>query len=750
MATSKPEFQGIVLSNSIDYCGLYKRIVNNTSNIATTQYYWLPTNKSGDITDYRANVMNGTFADAATATSSGNIPSGYSVYADNWPNEKYLSYMYNFPFDNSAGVQAFKDSVDAMVREGANNIVIPIFWTNIFATYDAQSSPPSNAFDPQDVFVNYAKGKGVKISLMPHLYMGASDIPNFWGVANNEKDIYGNYIAVGGYGNGHPSLAGVGADMMKDFYQKVVTHYNTLLGSQLNWISPVITEQSEYGFNYDITVSGVTGKTLYGYSNDSKAGFRAWLQSSDNPDKYANIAALNAAWGTSYISFSDVQPPTTPYAFNSSPPDMEYKLSEVFMSNQGKDFWKYLAYGQLTKFASDLRTITSTYAPSAKFVLSFGGVAPHDPLCGLRATYDVIKWGEVSDGLKTAFGVDNRNSIMSLSMDYTQNYPNKLMAELHHIDYGGGDNSNLPVDVVEPNMRASGEAAIKNGVKDMLFIGMAKHGLYFDMLKRLLAYLKPIMNQNNDNSRQTVAPSVSVTLGELLSSPGGRIGLNKWVEAGGTNQTRKEYNFDNTISPSTTDFPYTLSLFDCQTYYIRDNTTKNSYYGRVSLDVNGAPVYTTLQQSYNATRVPFLLSAFGITYPSGTKTRSTLEIIDNTGVVWVKCVQSFGVTSTEQNSKYNNNHPEFRYLPYITEDCRFWLPIPASGGYYDVKITVYDAACRFDVYHADNNAPDNIAYNESKATTSAGTTETIRIDRSKMLQLNINQRVIKINNNRWP
>lgn len=748
MATSKPEFQGFVLQNGSSYCGLYKRKVMNVSNTVSTQYYWLPTNKSGDITDYRVNILNGTFADASTANS--NYPLGYALYADNWPDEKYISYMYNFPMD-SAGLQAFKESVDAMVSLGANNLVIPVFWHDVFTTYAEQTANSSSSWTNQDIYVNYAKDKGVKVSLMPHLYLSANYIPSFWGTSHNEKDIYGNDCAVGGYGNGHASLAGSGANMMKDFFQKVVARYNTILGAQFNWVSPVITEQSEYGFNYDNTVSGLTGKVIYGYSNDSKEGFRTWLQSTDNPDKYANIAALKTAWGSvanGYSSFSDVQPPTTPYGFNSSPADMEYKLSEIFMTNQGKDFWKYLAYGQLAKFASDCKTITETYS-NAKFVVSFGGVAPNDPLCGIRATYDVIRWAEVSHGLKTGFGVDNRNNTMALSMDYCQNYTGKLLCELHHIDYGGGGDSPLSVEVVEANMRASGEAAIKNGIKDMLFIGMQKHGLYFDMMKRLLTYLKPVMNQNNDNSRQTVAPSVSVTLGELLSSPGGKAGLNKWLEAGGTNTVRKEYVFDNSVSPSTTDFPYTLSLFDCQTYYIRDAATKNSYYGRVTLNSSGVPEYTTLQQSYNTNRVPFLLSAFGITYVSGTKTRSTIEIIDNNGVVWVKCVQSTGVTSTEQGGKYNNNHPEFRYLPYITEDCRFWLPLPGAGGYYDVKITVYDAACRFDVYHADISAPGGIAYNEGKATTSAGSTETIRVSLSQMGQSNIDQRVIKINNNKW-
>jgi hypothetical protein len=739
MATSKPEFQGLVLTNgSGEYCALYKRKVINTSSSIAIQYYWLPTNKSGDITDFRVNILNGIFADAETANS--NYPSGYSLYADTWPSEKTLSYMYNFPFDGG-DLNVFRQAIDEWVELGVNNLLIPVFWHDVFITYAAQTDNASGSWTKQDEVITYAKFKGIKVSLMIHLYLSANFIPDFWGTANNEKDIFGDYIFMSGYGNGHPSLAGSGANMMKDFYQKVVARYSVILGNQLNWVTPVITEQSEYGLNYDNSAGGLDHKTLYGYSNDSINGFRTWLQTSAvNPDYYTNIAALNAAWGTSFGSFSVVTPPATGYGVGAN----EYQLSEVFASNQGKDFWKYLAYGQLTKFAADLRVITNTYAPQAKFILSFGSNAPNDPLSGLRGAYDVLKWSEVSDGLKTSFGADQRNSTMALTLDFMQNYTGKKMAELHHIDYYS--HGSLSVSSVKANMIASGEAAMRNGVKDLLFIGMTKHGIWFDMLKDIMRDLRPKMAQNYDSSRQTGGRSTSVSLGELLSSPGGKVGLDKWIGAGGSNENRISYTFYNSIEQGTNLLPYSLSLFDNQTYYLKQLDIKNAVYGRTETETGP---YNALQQSYNASRVPFLLSAFGITYTSGTKTRSTIEIIDNNGVVWVKSVQHAGVTSTEQGGKYANNHPEFRYMPNITEDCRFWLPVPATGGYYDVKISVYDAPCRFDVYHADTNAPDGIAYNPDKAITNAGSTETIRINRNQMMQSNINHRVIKINNNKW-
>lgn len=752
MATSKPQYQNYVYQSGLLFCALYKRRAIDINGVGIDQWYWMPSNRSGDIIDYRANGLNGFFSSETSALDeSTGIPAGYgTLVVDRWQSDKHLSYMYIYPFD-VAGLNAFKQSVEEWIEIGANNILIPVFWSDVFTSWSEQQTNADSSWEKQDLLINWIKTKGVKVSLMINLHLGARYIPDFWGTANTEKDCFGDYVSIGGYETGHPSLAGTGANMMKDFYMKVLDRYGGTtgqtysLGSQLNWITPVFTEQLEYGFNYENGNAGGLHKALYGYSDDSKAGFRSWLQSVDNPDKYNQIADLNAKWGTSFANFGAVTPPST----NHSKGANEYQLSEIFASNWGKDFWKYLAYGQLTKFANDLKTITTTstatYAPQTKFVLSFGGTTPNDPLCGLRASYDIITFGDVSDGLKTTqFYADTRNNTTAVSLDYMQNYPGKKIMELHHIDFY--ENGNLPVSVVKPMMIAAGESAMRNGAKDILFIGMALHGVWFEMLKEVMLDLKPKMALNYDNSRQTGGRSTSVTLGALLSSPGGRVGLENWLGVGGSNENRVNFVLDTTVELGTNAFPYSLSLYDNQTYYLKQLDIKNSVYGKP--ETESGP-YNALQQSYNETRVPFLLTAFGITYTAGTKTKSTIEIIDNLGVAWVKMVQAFGVTNTEQNGKYANNHPEFRYIPNIAEDCRFWLPIPSEGGYYDIKITVFDAPCRFDVYHADDKALDRIAYNSGKAYTSAGSTETIRINRSQMQQSNINQRVIKINNNKW-
>lgn len=776
MATTKPEFQGKVLkhASSNNYCGLYKRRIINTSGVATTQYYWLPTNQNGNIVDQRGNIMNGTFASAETANDSGNWPSGYGNFVD-WQNERFLSLMVSYPFSD---INAAKAAITEWCSEksGINNIVIPIFWNDIFDVYDAVISkgdiPARRQIDnfnsswaKQDEYIAFAKATGKSVSLLICLFLGRNTesiaYPEvqyatnkyFWGINNNEKDEYGNGIGITYYGDGHPSLAdkssGSGRSMMKDFFQKVVTRYAhpDKLGAQLNWVSPVITAQMEFGYNYENTIGGITAPALSGYHDKTIEGFRTWLASEVNPNRYENIMALRTKWGMYFENFSDVTPPTTGIPFGTA---QTQHFAALFKTNRGKDWWMYLSY-LLVDFANDLKVITNNYAPQAKFVLSFGGNAPSDELVIIRGTYDVIKWGDVSHGIKTAFGIDTRQGkdIVAMSLDYIQNYPNKKQTELHYIDYGNKDAYGKVIDppsVVEPRMIDSGKAAINNGVKDLMFITMKSHNEYYEMLKRVYDALMPYWV--NPAARDTGNRSALVTLNDLLDS-GGRKGVEAWESAGGSNSLRVNFKFLNSGGGSGGgdgggDLPYSMSLFpDIQTYYFRDNLSRNSYY------------YTTnpaIQPEYDATRVPFLVSSHGITVPLGvTKTRSNITITDQDGIVWVKMIQTKGVNQYENEINYSNNHKELRNPPNVGEDCRFWLPIPPDGGWYDVKIDVFDAACRFDVYHADNTAPGGISYDSVKdrTYTAAETSETIRLPKSILTQQNVNQRVIKINNNRW-
>ena len=249
MATSKPEFQGIVLKDSgTNYCGLFKRRIINTSSVAATQYYWLPTNSSGEITDYRANIMSGTTTYATDTLALTNKPVGYGTFVDAWPTTKYLSYMNMYPFRD---LGQFKSGVDSFVSLGATNILIPVLWSDVFSRWTDQQTPSGTAWDKQNQAVDYVKNTypNVKISLMIWLKMDAERIVNFWGTANNEKDCWNNDLGIEGYGDAHAPLSdknsGSGRSMMLDFFTKATNYYSNRLGSRFNYFNTVIKKQAQ-------------------------------------------------------------------------------------------------------------------------------------------------------------------------------------------------------------------------------------------------------------------------------------------------------------------------------------------------------------------------------------------------------------------------------------------------------------------------------------------------------------------------
>ncbi|HEY1056281.1 MAG TPA: hypothetical protein VGE24_14140, partial [Emticicia sp.] len=359
MATSKPVYQNYVYQNGSLYCALYKRRVINTSGTGADQWYWMPTNQSGDIIDFRANALNAGATYTSEANALANIPSGYGAPAvDRWKSDKYMSLLNMFPFDAGSS-DKFKLGITDWTSNvvGLNNIVIPIYWTDVFDSYNStgrrQDQNLTGSWSKVDDILIFCKNTGRKISLIVSMHLSSriiDSVSKFYGTSNYEKDEWGNPIAVGDYGNGHPSLAdettGSGLSMMKDFFQKVVARYGGTtgqtysLGAQLNWIATTITGQNEFGYNYENTVSGLTAKALSGYSPATISGFRTWVSTNvNNPKRYANKDLMNAAWGTNFSDFSTATAPTTGKAFGTATVN---DFAGLFYSNWGKDFWRYL------------------------------------------------------------------------------------------------------------------------------------------------------------------------------------------------------------------------------------------------------------------------------------------------------------------------------------------------------------------------------------------------------------------------
>ncbi|GGD59185.1 discoidin domain-containing protein [Paenibacillus nasutitermitis] len=87
--------------------------------------------------------------------------------------------------------------------------------------------------------------------------------------------------------------------LTKTFNKKVAEHFSD---------NPFVRLQAITGPGYfggiEIFGGDIVNPTLFAYDDQAKARFREWLQT-----KYANVAALNTAWGTSYSAWNEVQPP---------------------------------------------------------------------------------------------------------------------------------------------------------------------------------------------------------------------------------------------------------------------------------------------------------------------------------------------------------------------------------------------------------------------------------------------------------
>lgn len=109
-------------------------------------------------------------------------------------------------------------------------------------------------------------------------------------------DEYGSQTAVTVRGN---PFASDYLTFSSAFDKKMAEHFSD---------NPYVRLQQVMGPGYfggmEIFGGDIVHPSLYVYDDQAKARFREWLQK-----QYAGIAALNAAWGTSYNGWSDVQPP---------------------------------------------------------------------------------------------------------------------------------------------------------------------------------------------------------------------------------------------------------------------------------------------------------------------------------------------------------------------------------------------------------------------------------------------------------
>lgn len=138
----------------------------------------------------------------------------------------------------------------------------------------------------------------------------------------------------------------------------------------LRWYSVIVTQQAELGYSYDHAGD---------YNDASRAAFARWLfDSSSNPRPHADLAALNAAWSTSYANVAQIEAPAVD-AFSSD-------------GRRGDDWWRFREHS-LRSFLERLRatldrTIDAQWTRPVRLINDYGSV--YDHLSRRRQSFDFL------------------------------------------------------------------------------------------------------------------------------------------------------------------------------------------------------------------------------------------------------------------------------------------------------------------------------------------------------------------------
>ena len=202
--------------------------------------------------------------------------------------------------------------------------------------------------------------------------------------------------------------------LIADFHEAVVEHY------QSRWPSGTV-------LNY-MTCADPTMETEYScagyldFSRYAKVEYRTWLQ-----QRYGTIGALNAAWGTKYTSFSQVNP-----YFNTKAPKPD-------RDPRWLDWVRFRSFS-LKRFIDEMADRVHAADPDAEYGVQFGGGLWHTPwirnLFELETLVENCDW-VVNYGRQdfpNQFDADVNRGILP---------DKKLIAELDGPHFGFTDTQNL-------------------------------------------------------------------------------------------------------------------------------------------------------------------------------------------------------------------------------------------------------------------------------------------------------------------
>lgn len=532
MPSTKPIFMDVIIYNSSTqkYAGLYfKSEKVDGSGTAEDQFYWINTNSSGDIIDWRSNMLNGWYSSKSLAEA--NKPSGYT---DNVPanlNDKFMvGFMPAWYTDGNVSGYPYKidgviqennphkytlDAIDKMLDAGITYLKFAINMSYIYfskSDYDIDTAGgDANAMynnsntrmdkyvkNAIDLIVSKGKVKQVAVSFRLETMMireGWNDMRNWNPRLINDSDLMvdntGN-IASGIYARGSLSYCSANAlQIAKDFIRNVLRRYKSYAndrGINVHWVSVVNsqTSEAEYGYENAPTIGGSTVQRLMDYSDNAVVAFRAWLQSTTGGN-YASISALNTAWGTSFAGFNSINRENLP-AWGIT--DDNQVNNFLFSDKKGKDWYNFSVY-KYVSFYKELKTLVNSYTnndtSTVKFMLESGTDLNHfiDPSGKAngssykRFTTDQSKIQECYDYHKSWCSFypnagDVRNAWGAFQVDFARTnaeiYNKKMGTELYANDFVDQQGISPTVSAITDAFKGVNTALIKNQIKEILYI----------------------------------------------------------------------------------------------------------------------------------------------------------------------------------------------------------------------------------------------------------------------------------------
>ena len=383
--------------------------------------------------------------------------------------ERYFIFrVWNFEIQT---LSDFKATVDSVAADGFNAIKVHIPWHHVETVAGVYEY---TAFDRLIDYVVKEKGMKVAISLDMTRRKGDKVL--------SEDDIMQNAageLCMGGSLTGDRLQISFNSENAVEkcvaFYRHAVQHYNELYGDAVLFYLPAFSQYAETEY---------WCADEYDYSDNAKIAFRGFLR-----EAYGTVAALNAALGSDYTSFEQVEPPAADSA-----------------DNLGL-LWYSFRHESLKNVIDRLAAAQEEVADGTKFSIQLGCV--YDTASALRGTYGLA---ELCENVDVLWVDDGPLSDHHFSMDYIRSCVPASVELAQEID-GPHQNGATPELYLEQGMtcfaRGCTYVSAANWIMDSHYTKY--RGVWQEIAATWLGETPPAVVQPTEN-----IPTMEVRLSDLL------------------------------------------------------------------------------------------------------------------------------------------------------------------------------------------------------------------------------------------